>query len=375
MNTLEEKVEKQALFSIIVPVYNAPRSYLDRCINSITDQTFEALEIIIVNDGSNDGSDNACDEYANGDARIKVIHQKNQGVSVARNTGIEAATADWIMFVDADDWLEQDACERLKQYLDNANCDILMFRAVKEYADRQTQMQYAFQPFILYDAQNVDVREFLYLTAMQPPNILDKNFSSVCYSWDKVYRRSFLIDNKLRYPKGISKSEDKIFILNCFEKLGSLYHVDDTLYHYWIHSSSVCNKYSETADIDRLQLAQLLINISQRMDNELKELKTNSNYNLITKSLMRFLFGIISDVLLLKFYHPDYPHGNSKRRVDARKFINAEPFKNAIKHYNYNELQGVAKIKKFLLSNNSVSIFGCILNLHRKLTRKIFISD
>lgn len=97
--------------SIIVPVYQAGK-YLEKCIKSILDQTFTDFELILVDDGSNDGSEKICDDYAKKDARIKVIHQKNQGVSSARNAGMNCAEGDYIAFVDADDWIETDMFEQ-----------------------------------------------------------------------------------------------------------------------------------------------------------------------------------------------------------------------------------------------------------------------
>ncbi|MCM1224688.1 MAG: glycosyltransferase, partial [Lachnospiraceae bacterium] len=93
-----------AKVSIIIPIYNV-ETYLERCVNSIRNQTLRELEIILIDDGSPDACPQMCDRYAAEDERIKVIHQPNAGVSVARNRGMDAATADWIMFVDPDDWL------------------------------------------------------------------------------------------------------------------------------------------------------------------------------------------------------------------------------------------------------------------------------
>lgn len=362
---------KQPFFSIIIPVYKVPQNYLDCCIKSIVNQSYPDFEVIIVNDGSPDNSGELCDEYAKNDSRIKVIHQENQGVSVARNNGIKAATADWIMFVDADDWLEYDACERLKRHLEVNNCDILLFNAVKEYAEKQQQMNYGFENGQLYSSEDVNTREFLYRRAMQTPNAGKERYCPVYYSCDKVFSRSFLINNALQYPKGLPKSEDKVFILGCFEKIKSFYYVDDVLYHYRIHSSSVCNKYSENADADRVLLACLLSEISERMDKELGLLKGEANYSKITKDYMRFVFGIISDVLFLKYYHPDYPYAKKKRFIEAKNFINTEPFKSSIRECRYHELTIEAKIKKFLLSLNLVAIFCFIRNIRKRATKRI----
>ena len=99
--------------SVIVPIYNVEK-YIDRCIKSIVNQTYKNLEIILINDGSLDKSGQICDTWESKDNRIKVIHQMNSGVSVARNTGLENATGEYVTFVDSDDYIEPKYCEILK---------------------------------------------------------------------------------------------------------------------------------------------------------------------------------------------------------------------------------------------------------------------
>ena len=99
----------EPLVSVIVPVYNVER-YLRHCVNSILIQTYHNLEVILVDDGSPDNCPKICDEYAKADARVKVIHKNNGGLSDARNIGMQAASGDYLMFVDSDDWLEKNIC-------------------------------------------------------------------------------------------------------------------------------------------------------------------------------------------------------------------------------------------------------------------------
>ena len=97
--------------SVIVPVYKIKEQYLKECIESISKQTYSNLEIILVDDGSPDNCGEICDLYAEKDSRIMVLHQKNQGVSMARNNAIQKATGEWITFIDADDWIEKNMCD------------------------------------------------------------------------------------------------------------------------------------------------------------------------------------------------------------------------------------------------------------------------
>ena len=109
-----------SLISIIVPVYNV-QEYLPKCLDSIINQTYKNLEIILVDDGSTDNSGKLCDEYAERDKRIKIIHQKNSGQANARNKGIKESKGKYIAFVDSDDWIDEDFIETLEKYISNDN--------------------------------------------------------------------------------------------------------------------------------------------------------------------------------------------------------------------------------------------------------------
>ena len=112
--------------SIIVPVYNVEK-YLSKCLESLINQTLKDIEIICVNDGSTDNSLSILKEYANKDSRIKIIDKQNEGVSVARNTGIEVATGEYLIFVDSDDYLVENACEKALNTIEHNNSDICIF--------------------------------------------------------------------------------------------------------------------------------------------------------------------------------------------------------------------------------------------------------
>ena len=112
-----------ALISVLIPVFNVER-YLSRCIESVIKQTYKNIEIILIDDGSKDKSGKICDKYAKKDDRIRVIHKENEGVSVARNLGMDSANGEYIIFVDSDDWIEQQAVELLFSQLSLYDSDL-----------------------------------------------------------------------------------------------------------------------------------------------------------------------------------------------------------------------------------------------------------
>ena len=354
-------------FSIIIPIYKVRQDYLEMCVESIRNQSFCNFEIILVDDGSPDNCGVICDEYSKTDARIRVIHQKNQGVSAARNAGIDAARGEWIMFVDADDWIADGSYEKLAIHVCNCDYDILMFRLVKAYENQTVALKYPFEPNRVYNTSSCEDKEVLYRLAMRPPKAGN---SVVYYSVDKVIRREFLNAKKLRYPVGLPKSEDKVFVLQCFEKLGKLCFIDETYYFYRINIDSVCNRYSDNADTDRLQLAKMLLPIADRMDAELGNLKSDKDYSVLTNDCKRFLFGIISDVFLLKFFHSDWPYSKRESKAAAKEFIKTEPFYSCIHDVEYGQLSVSAKLKKFLLQYGWVGIYNNIYKLVLRLSNK-----
>ena len=113
----------EKLISIIIPIYNVEK-YLKKCIESVINQTYKNIEIILINDGSTDGSGKICDEYAIKDKRIKVSHNENGGVAVARNKGIKMSTGDYIVFVDSDDFISNEYCEKMLEAVLRNNADI-----------------------------------------------------------------------------------------------------------------------------------------------------------------------------------------------------------------------------------------------------------
>ena len=115
---------KKLKISVVVPVFNSEK-YLEKCIDSIINQTYKNIEIILINDGSSDKSEEICNSYLKTYKNIKLINQSNSGVSVARNNGLKSSTGDYVLFVDSDDWLEKDMLEIMVKEIDNFDIDIV----------------------------------------------------------------------------------------------------------------------------------------------------------------------------------------------------------------------------------------------------------
>lgn len=186
--------------SIIVPIYNSEK-YLARCIESILRQTYSNLEIILVDDGSVDDSAHICDSFAFRDERILVFHQPNGGVSVARNLGLKKAKGDFVMFVDADDWMEPDLCEILISSMDE-KCDLVICGYWDVYKNSRCECK----PSHLVRVQNQhfgkDFSTIYHHSAFNPP-------------WAKLFRRDVI--RELSFEPGREIGEDLLFNLDYME--------------------------------------------------------------------------------------------------------------------------------------------------------------
>lgn len=191
---------QEAKISIIVPVYNV-EPYLRKCLDSIIHQTYQNLEIILVDDGSPDNCGAICDEYAAGDQRIKVIHKINGGVSSARNAGLEAATGDWIGWVDPDDYIASDMYEYLLEGAQKYGADITVCGRTEVYPDRQVS--------IGWGRETVLGRE-------EAIGLLLEDGMLRNYLWDKLWRKELFQD--IEFPRG-RNFEDIATIYRLFEKV------------------------------------------------------------------------------------------------------------------------------------------------------------
>ena len=224
---------KNPKFSIIIPVYNV-ENYLSECLDSLIHQTLEDIEIICVNDGSNDQSEYVLKAYANLDPRIHIIEKKNGGVSSARNIGLEIATGEYILFTDSDDYLELTACERVYYEILDHSPDIVVFGM--HLFPRHPQPA----EWLIY---NSNLRVISYWN--NGINALLYENGSTPFVWRECFKREFLLENKLIFDEGLWLSEDLVFLFKAFPNANRIIYIPDKLYHYrWERNNSAMNKAS-----------------------------------------------------------------------------------------------------------------------------------
>lgn len=210
------------LVSVIVPVYNV-KKYLPKCVDSIINQTYRNIELVLVDDGSTDGSGELCDSYASRDKRIVVLHNANSGPSATRNSGIKAAAGDYILFVDSDDYISPDLISSVVKKATESNADIVMFNA--ESVDENGEHIEYFNAF-----QNELNSDFLNM-----PQVL----LSLPTLWNKLYKRELFVSNNVFIPENICIGEDLTVNTQLLSLSRQTDYCNEALYYYVQHGNSL----------------------------------------------------------------------------------------------------------------------------------------
>lgn len=221
--------------SVIVPVYNC-KTLLNRAIDSVIRQKdFNENEIILVDDGSTDGSSEICDDYGLQYKNIKVIHQENAGVSAARNNGINQAEGEWLFFLDSDDYILEDAFEKM---LSKGDADLIC-----ALYDSNSSERYSFKTLIkagIYETEDIIETISVLLSARNC-------FFYTC--WSKLFRRSIVIEKQIQFPIGRKFAEDMVFVYTYINYCSNISFIDDYAYFYYVNESNATSTITESFEI------------------------------------------------------------------------------------------------------------------------------
>lgn len=248
-----KKVSKKSpLITIIVPIYKV-EEYLDRCIESIINQTYENLEVILVDDGSPDNCPKMCDKWAKKDKRIKVIHKENGGLSDARNRGIENANGKYISFIDSDDWIENNMISTLYKFLVETSSDISTCKLIsrKEFikSENKVEEKSNYKEF----SRNEYLLKYFKIGSQE----------TVYYACNKLFKSKLLSNNQ--FPVGLT-SEDVLGTYKAILKADKIVEVDANLYNYFVNSNGITNSKFSIKDFDLIKIWDEVINIATKED-------------------------------------------------------------------------------------------------------------
>lgn len=274
----------EELISIIVPIYNVEK-YLKKCIETIINQTYKKLEIILINDGSTDRCKEICDEYKNIDNRIKVIHKNNEGIAETRNLGLKLATGQYIGFVDPDDYIENNMYEILYKNIKNTKSDISI--CSYQIIDDKNKIQ------TLNDTGEI----YIYNKIEALQRLLKGEITS--HQWNKLYKKE--IFNGIVYPKE-KVMEDIAITYLLFEKSDKIVYQHTILYNYIQRKTSILGK------------------INEKLINDLEEVIYNKNRYLAKKYPELQKYIDVENLRYIKIYFDDIAICNSKKLFFSNKF-------------------------------------------------------
>jgi len=303
----------QPLVSIILPVYNA-QNHLARCVGSICAQTYQNIEIIILNDGSKDQSLPVCEEFRQKDPRILLVDKANSGVSDTRNLGLKLASGKYVEFVDSDDYLDPDFTERLVAAAEENEADFVIApykMVIPAGASKPEQVLDKIQDElgVMSVARPPEVREYGFL----PAGVYDKNTfalrlmdkpASYFYSvlWNKLYRRDILTGNDIQFVSEMRWAEDLVFNLRYIQYAERFVAIDKPGYYYVQNPQSICHTQINAATIvqNKLQVFRYYKDLYTRL----------GIYEEVRPQLYKFLVDIAEST---------YPSGPFKKAIDEAK--------------------------------------------------------
>lgn len=257
-------------FSVIIPVYNAEKT-LHRCVDSLLNQKYMDAEFILVNDGSQDGSGEICEQYSRENAQIQYLVKENAGVSSARNAGLDAATGTYVMFVDSDDFVAENYFTAIDRALAETDCDLLQFSNFKTNGvSKSTRI---FAPFW---SNQRDI--FI-------PKICDAMCRKTINSpWGKVYRRDLLCKYDIRFPNDLSIGEDLAFNINYALYINSYRVISDILYYVCTENGSSLSRKKRNDLEEQLELIsseiRMAISESSLLENERQQFYSALNFSI-----------------------------------------------------------------------------------------------
>lgn len=317
--TLGVKMKNKPLISIIVPVFNA-EEYLAQCLDSILNQTYRDLEILCINDGSCDGSIGILKKYKNRDSRIVIIDKQNEGVSATRNVGLKKANGDYLMFVDADDWIEPYTCEKALVTLNDNNADIVMWSYVSEYGASNSPKT-IFPDNCVFERQEILNRlhrRFIGIVGeeLEHPELAD----AICPVWGKLYKRDLIVQSGAAFIDlvEIGTYEDGIFNLETFFYADKVVYLNQCMYHYRrSNTTSVTSAYRE-------ELFGLWQNLYQRMGQYIQEKNLPEIYNEALQN--RIALGVLGLTLNVSGARKSF----FEKRRELREILKSEKYHTAL---------------------------------------------
>lgn len=288
----------QPLLTVIVPCYNIEK-YLDKCISSIVNQIYTNLDILLIDDGSPDKCGLICDEWQKRDKRIRVIHKQNEGLAYARKTGVENTTAEYITFVDADDWIAPDMYSNMMTALVSTNSDIAQCGVYMVYENGHIEPFYAGHPTEAYEVAGRTEGVLLYL----------ENKKWGPWMWNKIYKKH-LFEN-IQFHKGRGYAEDDVALYLYHNASQSVY-LNGIYYYYLQRTGGIC--YPVTAQAELKNHCDFSDAFHERYDFVKQHLEYHSTLPHLECYVLRISIHLLRNIIVLpQYFTNDYFYAKAKQ--------------------------------------------------------------
>ncbi|MDD3899140.1 MAG: glycosyltransferase [Syntrophomonadaceae bacterium] len=332
--------------SVIIPVYNAEK-YLAQCLDSILSGQLEDFELLLIDDGSADSSGPLCDRYAAGDNRVKVVHVENGGVSRARNLGIEMAVAEYIAFVDADDWVDaaiyRDMADRIRvEQADIILCSYSIFDGVRE---QRVDFPWADDPVFGRE----DIKKKLLPAFMAPLNINGRKQEDIMGSvWRGLFKKELLTTTGITFDSRINRTQDLAFILQMLSKATKVGIINKPYYHYrqdMNNGISTTHRYMKNLYSSYMLTLDYIREVASSLD-DLNQVQSGIAW--------RTIIMVLSSIHNLAM--PNAPFSFSTAVQESRDYIKDSGFKESIALVDHSILTRKQKLSVWLVQHSLVEV-------------------
>ena len=330
---------EEELISVIIPIYKENNNYLKECIESVCKQSYKNLEIILVNDGMTEENYNLCSQYKENDTRIKIIGETNEGVSSARNKGIDEAKGKWITFVDSDDYIDLNFCEKMLKIgrKENSSCVICGYKRVYNNKEEIIQKEKSFC---------FDGNEFL-------KKILNVQ-EGMGFSPMKLWKAQLIKKNKIYFDKELKSAEDALFCMKMSKFTEKNYFLNEPLYYYRFNTQSAVRKFN-------YDYANKYLCAMQKAE----------EYIMQENSEEKLLYNYIAyHVLLIVVNYCYHPENEEKGIQSLKKICEIPEFKMSIQKSTYSGFSITRKITLFTLKYKLYILTGLIAKIRQRQFKK-----
>ncbi len=314
--------------SIIIPFYNTKKEYFERCKKSLISQDFKDLEVIIIDDGSDEIFKKELDGLESL-GYIKVIHTVNRGVSEARNLGLSLASGSYVIFLDSDDWLEIDACKQICNIISKLSENLVDVIITNSFINSGEKRYLSFQDY--NTSFFIKDKQYLFDAIFKNTN---SKFLCADTPWAKVYRREFLVKNNIKFNSRLKNGEDGLFNFEVYFRAENIYYSNITFYNYFVNFESTCNTYTQ-------DLCERFLNL---VDEYVKFFERNSLYS-ENRYFNYFVVRIICR-LIRKYFRKIDNYKLFKNEI--KNLLNDRNIKQALNSVNVKELEKGKKLVYFL---------------------------